>query len=208
MRHDLAERRQLSDLLLELGPDAPTLCEGWTTRDMAAHLWVREHRPDVLPGLTGRGPFARWTERVQDGAAEGRDYEAMATDLRSPALLAPGRATLGRGDLHEFVVHHEDVRRANGLGARTEDVEGLQGAVWGILGAWGRVLTRRADLGITLDATGGRRRVVSRGTPAVTLAGEPVELLLALFGRADHAEVEVRGDAAAVAAWDRAEIGL
>src|SRR5882762_622635 len=40
---DLVERRELCDLFLELGPDAPTLCEGWTTLDLAAHLVLREH---------------------------------------------------------------------------------------------------------------------------------------------------------------------
>jgi uncharacterized protein (TIGR03083 family) len=35
------ERNELCDLMLETGPDAPTLCEGWTTRDLAAHLVIR-----------------------------------------------------------------------------------------------------------------------------------------------------------------------
>jgi uncharacterized protein (TIGR03083 family) len=35
------ERQALCDTLTELGPDAPTLCEGWTTADLAAHLMVR-----------------------------------------------------------------------------------------------------------------------------------------------------------------------
>lgn len=33
------------------GPDAPTLCEGWFTRDLAAHLWIREHRLDAAVGM-------------------------------------------------------------------------------------------------------------------------------------------------------------
>ena len=32
------ERAALADLLEELGPDAPTCCEGWTTAHLAAHL--------------------------------------------------------------------------------------------------------------------------------------------------------------------------
>ena len=32
------ERAALAALLDETGPDGPTLCEGWQTRDMAAHL--------------------------------------------------------------------------------------------------------------------------------------------------------------------------
>ncbi|WP_461013210.1 maleylpyruvate isomerase N-terminal domain-containing protein, partial [Trueperella pyogenes] len=45
------ERRRLADLLLAKGPDAPTLCEGWFTRDLAAHLWIREHRLDAAVGM-------------------------------------------------------------------------------------------------------------------------------------------------------------
>src|SRR6476659_7483831 len=39
------ERAALADLLDQLGPDEPTLCGDWTTRDLAAHLTVRALRP-------------------------------------------------------------------------------------------------------------------------------------------------------------------
>ena len=45
------ERRQLAELFREVGPDAPTLCDGWTTRDLAVHLVVRENRPDAAGGM-------------------------------------------------------------------------------------------------------------------------------------------------------------
>jgi hypothetical protein len=46
---DAAERAQLSDLLDELGPEAPTLLAPWTARDMAAHLVLRERDPLAEP---------------------------------------------------------------------------------------------------------------------------------------------------------------
>ncbi len=50
-----AERAALADLMLEVGPDSPTLCGDWTTRDLAAHLVLRERRPEaaglVVPAL-------------------------------------------------------------------------------------------------------------------------------------------------------------
>src|ERR1700753_1453307 len=63
-----AERTALCDLFLELGPQAPTLCEGWTTRDLAAHLVVRDRRPDgaigiLVPRLSGH------TEKLQAAEA-------------------------------------------------------------------------------------------------------------------------------------------
>ena len=45
------ERSALVDTLRAVGPDAPTLCDGWKTRDLAAHLVVRERRLDATPGI-------------------------------------------------------------------------------------------------------------------------------------------------------------
>ena len=44
------ERDQLCDEFLVVGPDAPTLCEGWTTSHLATHLVVRDGRPDLIVG--------------------------------------------------------------------------------------------------------------------------------------------------------------
>ena len=58
------ERQTLCDLLVELGPEAPTLCAGWATADLAAHLVVRERRPDSGPGLVWP-PLAGHTDKVR-----------------------------------------------------------------------------------------------------------------------------------------------
>ena len=36
------ERAQLAQALLDVAPDAPTLCEGWQARHLAAHIVLRE----------------------------------------------------------------------------------------------------------------------------------------------------------------------
>ena len=46
---DAVERAQLSDLLGELGPEAPTLLAPWATRDIAAHLRPARARPPGRP---------------------------------------------------------------------------------------------------------------------------------------------------------------
>jgi uncharacterized protein (TIGR03085 family) len=205
MHPSRSERAALCDLFDELGPGAPTIPDGWQARDLAAHLWVRERRPDAAPGLLGRGPFAGRTERLQDAAAE-RPFAEVVADLRG----GPPKRWFGHwvpaGDLHEWFVHHEDVRRANGLAPREDDR--LDDAIWGALGMWGRILVRRADVGVELVAHDGRRRTAKAGDPAVTLTGRPGELLLTLFGRDAVAEVEVHGTDDAVAAWRRSDIGL
>ncbi|HEY0698515.1 MAG TPA: TIGR03085 family protein, partial [Micromonospora sp.] len=63
-RYARSERLALADLMLALGPDAPTLNEGWDTRDLAAHLIVRERRPDAAAGILLR-PLGAHAERVR-----------------------------------------------------------------------------------------------------------------------------------------------
>jgi uncharacterized protein (TIGR03085 family) len=203
MHPTLGERAALCDLLDELGPDAPTRCEGWTTTELTAHLRMREHRPDSLPGLLGRGPFATHTARLERKTAE-RPFGELVADLRDgPPAWWFGR-WIPDGDLHEWFVHHEDVRRANGGAPRTDD--DLDDAIWKILGRWGKALTRRADVGIELVAHDGRRRTAKADEPAVTLTGRPGELLLTLFGR--DAEVVADGTDEALAAYRSSTIGL
>src|SRR4051812_36111592 len=56
------ERTALRDTLRATGPDAPTLCEGWTARDLAAHVVVREHAPIGALGIWAR-PLAGYTAK-------------------------------------------------------------------------------------------------------------------------------------------------
>jgi uncharacterized protein (TIGR03085 family) len=106
------ERAALCDLLDEIGPDRPTLCEGWTTRDLTAHLLVRERRPDAAAGIVLK-PLAAHLERVRSGVAQ-RPFASLVATLRTPPFWALGafgpldRAT----NTLEFFIHHEDVRRA------------------------------------------------------------------------------------------------
>ena len=120
MHPSLRERAGLCDLFDELGPDAPTRCEGWRTTELAAHLHTREHRLDAGPGLLGRGPFAGYTATLEAKAAD-RPYDELVSELRD----GPPRQWFGRyvpaADLHEWFVHHEDVRRANGRLPREDD---------------------------------------------------------------------------------------
>ena len=107
------ERLALADLLDEIGPDAPTLCGDWTTRDLAAHLVVRERRPDTMPGIAVQA-MSGWTEQVQDSYAE-RPYEDLVELVRTgPGRMSPF-ALPGADKMFnasEYAVHHEDVRRA------------------------------------------------------------------------------------------------
>lgn len=203
MHPSLRERAALCDLFERLGPDAPTRCDGWRTTEMAAHLHTREHRLDAAPGLLGRGPFAGHTAKLEAGAAD-RPYERLVAELRD----GPPRQWIGRwvpaGDIHEWFVHHEDVRRANGELPRLDD--DLDEALWAALGRWGRILTRKAEVGVELVAHDGRRRTAHADDDSVVVRGRPGEIMLTLFGRQSSATLE--GSDGALAAYHRSTIGL
>lgn len=207
------ERLLLCDLFDDLGPDAPTLCEGWATAHLAAHLLVRDRRPDALPGLVAGGFLERWTHKVEEGAREKDPYPVVVRRLRSgPPRWAPTAwpGLADRGNVHELFVHHEDVRRANGLGPRPDSAEQerLDAAVWDVLGVWGPRLTRSVEVGVVLCAPDGRRRTARKGERRVELHGRPTEIMLALFGRGAVADVEVVGDDDARVTWSEAKLGL
>ena len=207
---DAVERAQLSDLLGELGPEAPTLLAPWTTSDLAAHLILRERDYLAAPGLVLPGAWGRMAERRQSALAQ-RNFVWLITTLRSGP--PPGFFRIGwvrqLPSLNEFFVHHEDVRRANGRGPRTNE-QAMDEALWRNVGRAPWFLARRLrGAGLELQWAGTARTIRAlRGEPTARIAGPPGELLLYLFGRQGSAQVEVSGPAAALEAVRRARFGL
>jgi uncharacterized protein (TIGR03085 family) len=210
MLFDAVERERLSDLLDELGPDAPTLLAPWTTRDLAAHLVLRERDYLGGPGLVLPGAWARLAERRQRALAL-REFTWLVATLRSGP--PPGVFRIGWmrrvPNLNEFFVHHEDVRRANGLGPRANQ-QAMDEALWANVSRARWFLARRLrGAGLELQWAGTAQTVrARRGEPAARIAGPPGELLLYLFGRQSAAHVEVSGPDAAVEAVRRARFGM
>jgi len=206
---DAREREQLCDLLVELGPDAPTLLEPWTTRDLAAHLVLREHDSLAAPGLVLGGRWHRFAERRTTTLAE-RDFAALVNQVRSGP---PGVFRIGWvrrfPNLNEFFVHHEDVRRANGRTPRNNPPD-LDAALWRNVALAPWFLSRRLrGVGLELEWAGTSKRVrARRGEPTARLVGPPGELLLYLFGRRAVAQVEIAGDPAAIAAVRKTSFGM
>jgi uncharacterized protein (TIGR03085 family) len=207
---DAVERAQLSDLLDELGPEAPTLLAPWTTRDLAAHLVLRERDYLAGPGLVLPGAWSRLSERRRRALAL-EDFAGLVAMLRSGP--SPGFFRIGWvrrfPTLNEFFVHHEDVRRANGRGPRTSE-HAKDEALWRNVSRWPWFLARRLrGAGLELQWAGTAQTVrARRGEPTARIAGPPGELLLYLFGRQGAADVEVSGPAAAVEAVRRARFGM
>lgn len=192
------ERRELADELLRLGPDHPTLCGDWTTRDLVAHLVIRERRPDAGPGIL-LPPFAGWTRRVQDREAR-RDFGDLVRDIRSgPPIWSPLALPPLRGvDVQEYFVHHEDVRRAQeGWAPRPPETE-RDDVLWRQCGLMGRIAYRRSPVGVVQRRPDGAEHAVKQGPRPVVITGEPGELLLHAVGR-DACRVHLEGEPADVA---------
>ena len=204
MSYSRQERLALCALLDETGPDAPTLCEGWTTGDLAAHLVLREHRPDAAAGVTG-GPLAGYTARVQQRIRARTPFPELVRMIRSgpprlSVMALPGADEFANAV--EFFVHHEDVRRAAPAWEPRELSGGQSDMLWHRL-RMARFMLRKAPVGVELARDDGgpatSYRITARNaTPAVTVVGSPAELTLWVMGRRAAARVRMDGMQAAV----------
>jgi uncharacterized protein (TIGR03085 family) len=208
------ERLALCALLDKTGPDAPTLCEGWTTGDLAAHLVLREHRPDAAVGVVG-GPLAGYTARVQTRIRARTPFPDLVRIIRSGPPRLSVMALPGvdeRANSVEFFVHHEDVRRA-APGWQPRELSGGESDMLWQRRRMSRFLLRKAPVGVELarddtvlagDHTGSDgasaayRITAKNATPAVTVVGSPAELTMWVMGRSTAARVRMDGTQAAV----------
>jgi uncharacterized protein (TIGR03085 family) len=206
------ERQALAECLATIGPDAPTLCEGWRTADLAAHLVVRESRPDAAIGIIA-APVAGWTKRVQDGSRDRIPYPDLVERFRSgPPVWSPTRlgAVGNAANTMEFFIHHEDMRRAapdwqpRELSAEDDD------ELWRRLRTGVKLAFRKVPVGVTLVRTPQQQTVVAKAaTPLmVTVSGPVGELALFCMGRQRAAHVELSGDDTAVDRLRQAKLGI
>jgi len=209
------ERAELCDLFAEVGPDAPTLCEGWTTRDLLAHMLVRERRPDAAAGIVV--PFLREhaAEVMKSTAAE--PWETMIKTFREgPPLWSPWAIpVLGdKANLGEFFVHHEDVRRAQPEWEPRPDDQARDDALWSPLKMMGRLFFRKSPVGVILRSAG-REDIVAKkpdagnGRGTVVLVGLPGEIVLHSFGRPlDKVRLVVQGEPEDIEAFEATPRGI
>ena len=205
MSYSREERVALCALLEKTGPDAPTLCEGWNTGDLAAHLVLRERRLDAAGGILG-GPLAGYTTRVQNRIRERTPFPDLVETIRSgpPRLSVMGIPGMDeRANAVEFFVHHEDVRRAE-PGWEPRDISsGESGMLWQRL-RMARFMLRKAPVGVELardDLDGSKqayRITAKNATPVVTVIGGPAELTMWVMGRTGAAKIRLDGTEAAV----------
>ncbi|WP_193047999.1 maleylpyruvate isomerase family mycothiol-dependent enzyme [Mycolicibacterium baixiangningiae] len=188
------ERTEFADLLDNLTPDQwamPSLCAGWTVRDVAAHTVAYLDQSLIRLGanmIRYRGDIDRLNAeglRRSDGldGAELADRMRRGSEPSGAAALYGGRVALV-----ECLVHQQDIRRQLGL-HRTLDTRRV------------RVCLDYARLS---PVVGGRRR--TRGLRLVAtdmdwtagvgpdVCGRGEALLLAMTGRAAAVSGELHGE--------------
>jgi uncharacterized protein (TIGR03085 family) len=186
------ERAALVDTMRAAGPDAPTLCGDWTTRDLAAHLVLRERRPDAAAGIL-IPKLAGYTARKQQQLAEGNQWAALLNMIASgPPLYSPLKLLDPLVNTTEMFIHHEDVRRAAPGWQPRELDDDLATALRRQVRLAARMSLSRVPATVTLqDSDGTTLASVGKG-PQCAVIGAAPELLLFLSGR-DAAQIEFTG---------------
>lgn len=121
-RHIHAERAALAETLADLTANAwegPTLCAGWTVKDVAAHVISNPQMGwRSMPGLLGRNlgrgynatvfrEVKRWSSE-RTPAAVLAEFEAYAASTRHVPITTTVEPLL------DSLVHHQDIVRALG----------------------------------------------------------------------------------------------
>ncbi len=212
-----SERADLCDLFASVGPDAPTLCRGWSTHDLAAHMWIRETDPVGASGIVAkplsglyerrmaeikqRWPFPELVDRIRKGPA------------RFSVFAIPG---VDEGaNTTEFFIHHEDVRRAGDQPQTARDLgPEVEEWMWRRLKLLARAWFRRVQVGIVLeridsaDGEGAPETIRAvGGSSIVTLVGQPSELMLYAHGRTEVAEIKLVGEPEALEILNATDLG-
>ena len=181
------QRAQLIDLMREVGPFADTKCEGWQVQDLAAHLWIREHRPSALPGI-GFEAFAGRTERIQQESLHSKGFLGLLEELQRPPWYMRPMDRLAGGV--EWYIHHEDVRRARGEKVRltAREVDSLES----IALVMAKKAQRESGAQLVVTPRGSKPRTLGTGDRTIFVEGPANELLLHFTGR--DSDVTVTGD--------------
>ncbi len=203
------ERDALCDLALQLGEGEPTLCGDWTVKDLVVHLLVRERSP-AAAGIVLK-PLDRLTE-LESRRFAARDFGVLVEKLRGgPPVWSPYALPKLDTVLNtlEYFVHHEDIRRAQPDWEPRDLPDEQQKQLWSMVRTAGKALARRAPTGLAIENSVTGSRVVLKAAPKqVVVHGLPSEVTMFVFGRQDHARVELLGPDEAVAALRDTSLGI
>ena len=202
------ERLALAATLAGTDPAAPTLCTGWDASMLAAHLVLRDRRPDLQVGMLVK-PLGERLATAQ-GQLAGSTWPDLVEKVREGPRWSLSSITVVDDLMNtlEFAVHHEDVRRAQpGWEPRDLPAAVSQG-LWRSLGTVGKFSMRSAKVPLVFALPTGERAVMRKGPEPVVVTGPALELALFTTGRRQVARVELVGSPAAVSTVRETETGM
>lgn len=207
------ERKALLATLEAVGQEAPTLCSGWTSRHIAAHIVSAERMGGLPPALLlwpiewvlpvrlarrFRGPVGHVAQR-ELARADKRGWLWLQHRLEAGPPIGARLPWAQPLVLLDQWVHHEDIRRANGMGPRstTDEVREALIRLGRSAARFPYIRNGRGSLeAVTPD---GERLYFGHGEARIRVTGEPGELLLFVAGRRSAARVDVEADDADLA---------
>ena len=135
---------------------------GWTA-DLAAHLVVRERRPDSGPGLVWP-QLAGYTDKVRKAVRDRTSWEKLVETVRRgpPLVLRPFDGPM---NTVEFFIHVEDVRRAQDAWEPRPVSTELDDALWARVGAGGMAKSVPATIVITSPGRADKDAAPGRASP-------------------------------------------
>ncbi len=213
MRYVDTSREALADVLVSVGPDAETLCEGWKSRHLAAHLLIRERSilsaGIILPLM--RGPMENRLEKMAEAARDLPVYLELVDEFRAgPGRFSPFRIPRVNRTANtlEYFVHTEDVRRARSRWAPRQLDQDYVAALWHDLTQRAKFMYSKSPVGVILVTKGGDRYVAKKGDDSVAVTGHVGELIMYSHGRQDHALVTFEGSPESVRTLTKFETPL
>jgi uncharacterized protein (TIGR03083 family) len=191
-------RERVTQLVLALDSRAAVqtavpACPQWSVHELVAH--VVGSADDVLAGRLDGAPGQAWTAK-QVAAWRGRPIADLLAEweAREPAIVQMIEAGGHRGPLHfrlddaaisDAVSHEHDIRGAIGQpGARDSDA-----VAFGVAFYARNRIEAAAQSGVSLRVRVTDGREFGDADAAVTVTGEPFELLRALAGRRSAAQL-------------------
>lgn len=202
------ERTAICQTLRKLGPEQPTLCQGWSTKDLLVHLIVRENRPDAAVGLFI--PFlSSYTDSISNKYKEKSFEELIAIFENGPK--SPSPFSLPKVDelanTFEFLVHHEDILRAQSDYQPRKLTEEDAKFIWSRFTKSAVFFMRKVKVGVVAKTDQGTY-TLKRGNDVVTISGNVIDLVMFAFGRKNTTEINFEGNPTAVEKLKNSNLSL
>lgn len=202
------ERTAICQTLRKLGPEQPTLCQGWSTKDLLVHLIVRENRPDAAVGLFI--PFlSSYTDSISNKYKEKSFEELIAIFENGPK--SPSPFSLPKVDelanTFEFLVHHEDILRAQSDYQPRKLTEEDAKFIWSRFTKSAVFFMRKVKVGVVAKTDQGTY-TLKRGNDVVTISGNVIDLVMFAFGRKNTTEINFEGNPTAVEKLKNSDLSL